>query len=196
MLTLHGNGTIEGIDNSNFNSSLPAGHVLQVVQTIKKDLFETSVYSGQGYVLITGLAASITPTSASSKILVMANILGSCTRAKWSGIRLYKGGSVVTGAIGTGATWGSAPTDDGHKTNNNFITIGYNPDNTHGDNIAYSQSGQYLDTAGSASAITYDLRICGRENGTTSYINKGVIAADSDATVAGVSTLTLTEISV
>ena len=196
MLTLHGNGTIEGIDNSNFNSSLPAGHVLQVVQTIKKDLFETSVYSGQGYVLITGLAASITPTSASSKILVMANILGSCTRTKWSGIRLYKGGSVVTGAIGTGATWGSAPTDDGHKTNNNFITIGYNPDNTHGDNIAYNQSAQYLDTAGSASEITYDLRICGRENGTTSYINKGVIAADSDATVAGVSTLTLTEISV
>ena len=196
MITLHANGTIEGIDNSNFNDSLPAGHVLQVVQTIKKDLFETSVYSGQGYTLITGLAASITPTSASSKILVMANIVGSCTRAKWSGIRLYKGGAVVTGAIGTGATWDSAPTDDGHKTNNNFITIGYNPDNTHGDNIAYNQSAQYLDTAGSASEITYDLRICGRENGTTSYINKGVIAADSDATIGGVSTITLTEISV
>ena len=196
MLTLHGNGTIEGIDNSNFNSSLPAGHVLQVVQTIKKDLFETSVYAGQGYTLITGLAASITPTSASSKILVMANIVGTCTRGKWSGIRLYKGGAAVTDAISTTATWGSAPTDDGHKTNNNFITIGYNPDNTHGDNIAYNQSAQYLDTAGSASEITYDLRICGRENGTTSYINKGVIAADSDATVAGVSTLTLTEISV
>ena len=41
-----------------------------------------------------------------------------------------------------------------------------------------------------------DLRITGRENGTTSYINKGVITASSDATVAGVSTLTLTEISV
>ena len=196
MITLHANGTIEGIDNSNFNSSLPAGHVLQVVQTIKKDLFETSQYSGQGYTLITGLAASITPTSASSKILVMANIVGSCTRAKWSGIRLYKGGNAVTDAISTGATWGSAPTDDGHKTNNNFITIGYNPDNTHGDNIAYNQSAQYLDTAGSASEITYDLRICGRENGTTSYINKGVITASSDATIAGVSTLTLTEISV
>ena len=196
MITLHGNGTIEGIDNNNFNSSLPAGHVLQVVQTIKKDLFETSVYAGQGYTLITGLAASITPISASSKILVMANILGSCTRAKWAGIRLYKGGAAVTDAIGTGATWGSAPTDDGHKTNNNFITIGYNPDNTHGDNIAYNQSAQYLDTAGSASEITYDLRICGRENGTTSYINKGVITASSDATIAGVSTLTLTEISV
>ena len=196
MLTLHGNGTIEGIDNSNFNSSLPAGHVLQVVQTIKKDLFETSQYVGQGYTLITGLAASITPTSASSKILVMANIVGSCTRGKWSGIRLYKGGAAVTDAIGTGATWGSAPTDDGHKTNNNFITIGYNPDNTHGDNIAYNQSAQYLDTAGSASAITYDLRICGRENGTTSYINKGVIAEDSDATIGGVATITLTEISV
>ena len=196
MLTLHGNGTIEGIDNSNFNSSLPAGHVLQVVQTMKKDLFSTTQYSGQGYTLITGLAATITPTSASSKILVMGNIVGSCTRGKWSGIRLYKGGAAVTDAISTTATWGSAPTDDGHKTNNNFITIGYNPDNTHGDNIAYSQSGQYLDTAGSASAITYDLRICGRENGTTSYINKGVIAEDSDATIGGVSTITLTEISV
>ena len=196
MLTLHANGTIEGINNSNFNSSLPAGHVLQVVQTMKKDLFTTTVYSGQGYTLITGLAATITPISSTSKILVMANIVGSCTRGKWSGIRLYKDSAAVTDAISTTATWGSAPTDDGHKTNNNFITIGYNPDNTHGDNIAYSQSGQYLDTGGSSSAITYDLRICGRENGTTSYINKGVIAEDSDATIGGVSTLTLTEISV
>jgi len=45
----------------------PAGHVLQVVSTTKTDFFSTTSTT---YVDVTGLSATITPSSTSSKILV------------------------------------------------------------------------------------------------------------------------------
>lgn len=54
-------------------AQLPAGSVLQVVQVVKTNSFSSST---NGYVDVTGLAASITPTSSSSKILVMATVSG------------------------------------------------------------------------------------------------------------------------
>ena len=48
------------------------GHVIQVVQTFKDDVFNTTSTS---YVDVTGLAASITPSSTSSKILVLGEVL-------------------------------------------------------------------------------------------------------------------------
>ena len=52
-------------------SALPAGSVLQVVQTVKTNSFSTSTAS---FIDITGLSVSITPQSASNKILVSAII--------------------------------------------------------------------------------------------------------------------------
>jgi hypothetical protein len=52
-------------------AKLPAGTVLQVVSTAKTDTFTTTSTS---LVDITGLSVSITPTSASSKILVIAMV--------------------------------------------------------------------------------------------------------------------------
>ena len=192
-VTLNGNGTVTGIVNLP-RTSMATGSVLQVIHTIKKDLFSTTVYASQGYTAITGLSATITPTSSTSKILVSAHVLGACSTGRWAGIRLYKAGSCITDACSSVATWGSAPTADGVKTNNNFLTIGYNPNDTHEENDPYVCSAEYLDTAGGTSAITYDLRVTGRESNTTTCINKGVITESSDATVAGVSTITLTEV--
>jgi hypothetical protein len=55
------------------NTGFPAGSVLQVVSTTKTDFFSTSSVS---YVDVTGVSASITPSSASNKILV--TITGGC----------------------------------------------------------------------------------------------------------------------
>jgi len=52
-------------------AALPTGSVLQVVQTYKTDSFSTNATS---YTNVTGLSASITPTSATSKILVMVSV--------------------------------------------------------------------------------------------------------------------------
>ena len=53
--------------------ALPAGSILQVVSVTKTDSFTTSSSS---FVDITGLSATITPSSASSKILVSS--FGDC----------------------------------------------------------------------------------------------------------------------
>ena len=76
-------GTITGDDiNSTFNLTgktvtLPAGvggKVLQVVQTVKSDTFSTSSTT---FTDVTGLSVSITPSSTSNKILILASISGS-----------------------------------------------------------------------------------------------------------------------
>jgi len=61
------NGTV--LTSANINSNLPAGSVLQVVQAITA----TAVSSSSSAFIATGLTASITPSSASNKILVIIN---------------------------------------------------------------------------------------------------------------------------
>ena len=51
------------------------GGIVQVVQTVKNDVFTTaSVVSSGGYVDITGLSVIITPKFSTSKVLVRASI--------------------------------------------------------------------------------------------------------------------------
>ena len=57
------------------------GGIIQVIQTIKKDQFETSTTVGSGYADITGLSATITPKFNTSKIMVEANIYNSNNNA-------------------------------------------------------------------------------------------------------------------
>jgi hypothetical protein len=68
--------------NSNYTLTLPtntgtivtnktAGSVLQVVSTIKQDTFSMS---GASFVEITGLTATITPTTTSNKVLVQVSL--------------------------------------------------------------------------------------------------------------------------
>ena len=86
-ITINGTGTITGISAGGLpdgvitsadlasgaitTAGLPIGSILQVVSEIKTDKFTTSSTSATA---ITGLKATITPTSTSSKILVIANI--------------------------------------------------------------------------------------------------------------------------
>ena len=71
-LTFHANGKIDGINNANFNSSLPTGHVIQV-QYVESDT-KMSNQSSSSLVDITGLSVSITPQSSSSKLFIIMNI--------------------------------------------------------------------------------------------------------------------------
>jgi len=70
-----------GITKATLNSSglSSPGHVLQVIQATKTDNFTTTSTS---FIDVTGLSVSITPSSTSSKILVMADIsVGSAATA-------------------------------------------------------------------------------------------------------------------
>ena len=93
------------ITNSGVNAT---GHILQVVQTIKKDQFTTaSTVSSGGYVDITGLSVSITPSSSSSKILLMSTIYNSNSTAV-NFFRILRGSTFIeqpSGTSASGANW-------------------------------------------------------------------------------------------
>jgi len=60
-----------GVQASITRANMPAGSVLQVVQSIKTDRQTTTSTT---FIDVTNLSVAITPTSASSKILVMASV--------------------------------------------------------------------------------------------------------------------------
>ena len=138
MITLHGNGTIEGIDNSNFNSSLPAGHVLQV-----KGGIESSQVQYSADAVSDGPEVSITPSSTSNKILIS----GCISIGEGSGgdvhVFLYKDGSVLSGAIGQavgGATRSTSGLSCGRSAWDTQTTPVF-----------------YMETAGDTSSHTYKI---------------------------------------
>jgi hypothetical protein len=58
------------------DANAPSGSVIQVVQTVKSDVFSSTSTS---FTDITGLSATITPISASSKILVLVGLTAGST---------------------------------------------------------------------------------------------------------------------
>ena len=94
-------------------SVLPAGSVLQVVNAT----YATQTTSSTNVYITTGLTASITPRSTSSKILVFANVVGIFKSNSFTttgiGLRLYRGASSIIGfediAGYTGSTQSNSP---------------------------------------------------------------------------------------
>lgn len=72
-------------------AALPAGTVLQVVQGVSTSI----VSSSSATQVSTGCTATITPTSATSKILVIPNGTGRTANGGWSTYSLYKNGSIM-----------------------------------------------------------------------------------------------------
>jgi hypothetical protein len=74
---IDGSGIITGLDADGISAQpVFPGNVLQVVSTTKTDTFSASLNAGAISGDVTGLTASITPSSSANKILVMLNISG------------------------------------------------------------------------------------------------------------------------
>ena len=134
------------------DANAPSGSVIQVVQTVKTDTFSTA--SGT-FTDVTGLSVSITPSSASSKILVLYTLVATADPAN-SGVigRLVRDSSAIF--IGDAASNRPRAT----MSNSSFNNYGF-----------VLMSGQYLDSPNSASALTYKMQIF-NSGGSTSYVNR------------------------
>ena len=165
-------------------TSLPTGvggKVLQVVQTYKTDVFSTT---SESLVDITGMSATITPSSTSNKILVLLNLcVGSSSDASRTMIQLMRG---ITN-IGIG--------DDGGGNRTRSISTEFQPQpyNTAGTkNSTDIRQHTFLDSPASTSALTYKVQIEGTAQ--TVYINRTGEYANADVVSIGTSSLTLMEI--
>ena len=165
------------------------GSILQVVHTEKTNSFTgTSVQTGVGYYIdVTGLSATITPTSTSNKILILTNMyIGKTSTGYNQHFRIKRNGT----AIILGAGEGGRPTSTGR------INM-YSTDTTSGQYHMVSFNGVHYDSPASTSALTYQIALGGYSSQTTVYLNRSetwqVAANDYDSTP--VSTLTLMEVS-
>lgn len=151
------------------------GKVLQVVSTTKTDTFSTSNTS---FTDVTGLSVSITPSSASNKILVIASIYAG-NNTQYSYARLMRGSTAIC--------IGDANSSNTRGSFNNFYT---------GDNNSWKSGTQnYLDSPATTSSTTYKIQIATGGSGTI-YLNYGG-ATDTDASRGRTaSTITAIEIAV
>ena len=154
-----------------------AGKVLQMVTATKTDTFSVV---GNAYANIPSLSASITPSSTSSKILLIASI-GSCSAvsgARRINFRFNRGGST---AILVG---------DAYSTSQRTGFGIYQPSTSHATGSSFSG----VDSPSTTSAITYYLQMQGQESGETYYLNRTVTDGSERYRARTVSTLMLLEI--
>jgi hypothetical protein len=159
------------------SSAMPAGSVLQVVQVKKTDTFSTA---SQAWVDVTGLSVSITPTSATNKILVSFNVNWSGT--EHSDLKLVRDSTDI--AIGDTAGSRTRSTSHMYRGWSNGI---YDTPTT---------SMMWLDSPATTSSTTYKIQVASPASASY-YVYINSTANDAEATYNGrnVSTITLMEIS-
>ena len=160
-------------------SAMPAGRVLQVVSATKSDTQSTS---SQAWVDVTGLSVSITPSSASNKIMVIVNVQGSGSN-RYTAIRVVRNGT----AVGVGDTAGSRTS----------VLSGFGLDPDAGSTYVfalYNAHGSFLDAPSSTSAQTYKVQFGSTNSAVTTYINRTADDGDAIYSLRGISSITVMEI--
>jgi len=139
-------------------AALPTGSVLQVVQTVKSDTFSASLAQGV-FTDITGLSVSITPTSATSKILVFIDVAvgHSATTTGAANVRLVRGSTSIYIGDASGSRARS------------IMSFPYIADAIYS---IFRYSGVYLDSPATTSSTTYKYQIAGQSSGYTVYVNR------------------------
>lgn len=135
------------------------------------------------FTTVTGLSVSITPTSASNKILVIANIHLDATSGNytfpWRLVRNSTG-------IFVGDSAGSRRQSTGGGTS----TSGFAPEQ------GFHQAATYLDSPATTSAVTYAIQVASYTNSTgVTYVNRGYYDSDQIQVSRYASSIIVMEIS-
>jgi len=160
------------------------GCILQVKQIVKDD-FWTTTNNVPNYADITGLSISITPTSAQSKILVTANVLGSCNDNSF--IRLMRN---INGGAFT-QIYTNSLASPGNRTKvsmGDFYMVG-----SPGSGAGQQNTSLFLDSPNTTDPVIYKLQGCTR-NSRTFVINATYYDANADYQIIGASSITLMEV--
>ena len=150
---------------SGSNADFPAGSVLQVVTTIATE--PQAITNVTSYTALNDLSLNITPISASSKILLIAN-LNASTNLRYHSFRMYRDSTPVGISTATGIG------------NNELVSfqLGMNNSEAGYNYVVQSGGASILDNPSTTSQITYSIQA--RLHYTSSgilYINRPVTLA-------------------
>ena len=171
-LTLSSDGKVAFPNNT--------GNILQVVSTTKTDTSSFASNTTNTFVDLSGLSVSITPTSASSKILIEFDVSV----------------AVGTGTVHVRLVRGSTPIAVGDSASNRLqstvarrsMSSVYSLENT-------PMSMSFLDSPNTTSATTYKLQgTAGASYNTTYYVNRSSNDNDADYGSRVASTITAIEV--
>jgi hypothetical protein len=156
------------------------GKVAQVLSTLKTDTFSTTSTSP---VTITGLSQTITPSAATSKILIMVSLSAGVSNVD-SDIGLFE----LSG--GNTATY-KADTAGNRRRSVHWVRRGGDSAITAATNMPMTMV--YLDSPNTTSAVTYNATAW-RGNGGTAFVNRSGIDSDDGSWGRSASTITVMEI--
>jgi len=168
------------IDVASGSQLTQPGMILQVVSTAKTDTFSTTSAS---FVPVTGLSVSITPTSATSKILVLAQVvMGADDNATQGVLKMTRGGTDIYRGDAGGSSQQRA-------VSGGFINATLRA-------TSFSHAITYLDSPSTTSSTTYQVELMRAIDADgTAYINRSASDLDGNA-VRGASSITVLEVAV
>jgi hypothetical protein len=153
-----------------------AGKVAQVLSTTKTDTFSASIAAG-GNAAVTGLSQAITPSSATSKVLVTLTING--YNVNWGGFGGYIARDTTAVGIGDAASSRTRVASAAFGDPNHMITV----------------TMSFLDSPATTSAVTYNGYVVNAQPTTrTVYVNRTETDTNAADFSRGSSTITVMEI--
>ena len=164
-------------------SVLPAGSVLQVVHT---NFTSTASSTSATPANVSGFSATITPSSASNKILVFVSVQFGGANEAFGYVLLLRGATSI--AVGTSATGSRINTFLSGTIANAAASSPYtfNP-----------STKSFLDSPATTSPTTYQIQLATGYNSNAAYINRQGAAADNAGYIQfPTSSITLMEIAV
>ena len=162
------------------------GGILQVIQTVSN----TQVgYTGTSFQTVSSLSTSITPSSTSSKILVLLNMTWGLQDNNYSYLKLQRNGSDISGAKGNPTGSQTAASIELMLSTNGSGQV-YS-EVQHG----YNSTFIYLDSPASSTSTTYSIVVSAQQGSSqTLYLNRGYYNSGDANNIAGISSMTLMEI--
>ena len=174
-VNIDGTSCIDTVQKAALVGKLPAGTVLQVVQATTDTQQSTASTS---FVDVTGLSASITPTSSTNKILIRYRVSGSSSLGNnMNAFQILRDST----AVGNGAQGAS-------RVKCHSVVRGQYSDG----NPWWTTAGEYLDSPATTSAITYKIQY--KVDLGTCYVNRDPSNGDTANYASPLSEITLMEI--
>tara|TARA_Y100000401_G_C8189987_1_gene158253 strand:- start:27 stop:581 length:555 start_codon:yes stop_codon:yes gene_type:complete len=163
------------------------GGITQVVSVTKTSQFSVSANSTPQDV--TGLTVNITPTSATSKILIIVHVNATANSS-------YAGAGFTLVRVNSGTATDIFKGDASGSTSRFTLPVsGTNSDTGANNGYPDTHCGSFLDSPNTTNQLTYKIQVADYDNTNTVFVNRQTDSGTSSSRTSNTSGITLMEVS-